>query len=182
MNTLMKVLLVTLLVPSLAVAWSTPDGRHLAADRNDEAAMAKLSHVINEVGVTVLFDRHHETIEALCTGPLSDLDGAAIIVNDLPAIMICSKTSMMDADQVLVTLKHELFHVVQWCAAGKPDSFENVPAIGWDIGNFTREAFHFALNHYQSHEIMLEAEAQTFATTTSILGTAKTLQRYCVGE
>jgi hypothetical protein len=182
MKTLFKIaLLSAALVPALALAWSTPDPRHLLPERNDGAAVNRLIGTLHDIGVVVLSDRVSEDVAALCEGALADRHGAAAIFDGTPTIVLCAETTGQEEVDEVVTFKHELMHVVQWCHAGRPDTMAEVGEIGWVLSDFTAEAFLYAMTHYERDEVLAEAEAQTFATSTSILGVAKTLQRYCLG-
>jgi hypothetical protein len=168
------------LFSTASLAWVEPDVRAFLPERNGTEAYDELSEVIAEIGILLTGDdQDDEVAEMLCEEHFTTSWGLTLIHEDVPVVVLCSNKQGLTIEQQVETLKHEMFHIVQWCNSGKPSSIKEIEPMGWDVTDFTKNAFLHSAIAYEPEEIMIEAEANTFAQTTSILGVAKTLSRYC---
>jgi hypothetical protein len=155
---------------SASDGWATRPVSANKIERNDRASLSRLVNALSAANVALVYDDEGKT--DYCLSPYAH--GKFVHQGDEGLILLCDNASLDDI--VYDNLVHEVAHVIQWCANGK----SRVKALGWKHEDYTLTAVRFATQgQYTGKQFAIEAEAQSFAETTSLLGAAKTVEKYC---
>jgi hypothetical protein len=160
------------------------------ADRNDRKSAEALVSELAKAGVFIVSENSKDKeLAALASAFCNETPGANGLFAPLSTkantsiMAIC--TSRVKTEAVVQnTLLHETGHAIQWCKSGKPNTLSDVKPLDWKTKEMTRTALAFASlgaleGAYHADHFQMEAEAQTFAETTSLLGASKAVAKAC---
>mgnify|MGYP001589490513 CR=1 FL=1 len=156
------------------------------AERNDAASLDALFTALNDAGIAVGADTTTPAIATVCAAkpglnawfkPIPSAHNKGAKTGFIAFCMNRINETQLDADQIL---RHEAAHVMQWCKSGKPDTEAKVRPLGLKLTELTRLGLaHAVINDYGPNQLVLEAEAESLAQTTSLLGMAKSVKSHC---
>ena len=151
------------------------------AERNDAKSLDALFTALNNAGIGIGADTTTLAIATVCAAK----PGLNAWFKPIPGtqkgfIAFCMNRineKQLDLEQIL---RHEAVHVMQWCKSGKPGTEDKISPLGLKLTELTRLGLaHAVINDYGPNQLALEAEAESLAQTTSLLGMAKSVKSHC---